>query len=162
MNAIIPPATGLLDKVKPEPIFMSYFVPWDDEHNWMVAKRYGFKDLHHEWKREGCIEDYGQIDSLAYFVHLWMKYPKFGFSRTTDIASRWVRKGKITREEAKRLVMEHDHRLDQRSMDDFISFMGYKPRQFWDIVERFWNPEIFEKVDGLWKLKNPIYSDLKR
>jgi hypothetical protein len=55
------------------------------------------------WKREGCIEDYGQIDSLAYFVHLWMKYPKFGFSRTTDIASRWIRKGTITRDEGKLL-----------------------------------------------------------
>jgi len=161
MNAIIPPSQEDLDRVKPEVVFMSYFVPWDDETNWMIAKRYGFKDLHHEWKREGCIEDYAQIDSVAYIVHLWMKYPKFGFSRTTDIASRWVRKGKITREEAKRLVMEYDHRLDQRSLDDFITFMGYKPRQFWDIVEQFWNPGIFENVDGVWKLKNPIYSDLR-
>lgn len=161
LNAIIPPSPALVEKVKPEPIFMSYFVPWDDERNYAIAQRYGFKDLHHEWRREGCIEDYGQIDSLAYFVHLWMKYPKFGFSRTTDIASRWVRKGKITREEAKRLVMEHDHKLDQRSLDDFITFMCYKPRQFWDIVERFWNKEIFENVDGEWRLKNPIYADLR-
>lgn len=161
MNAIIPPPPEQLEKVKPEAIFMSYFVPWDDEHNYGIAKRYGFKDLHHEWKREGCIEDYAQIDSLAYIVHLWMKYPKFGFSRTTDIASRWVRKGTITREEAKKLVKTYDHKLDQRSMEDFINFMGYTPRHFWDIVERFWNPDIFQKVDDLWQLKNPVYSDLK-
>lgn len=161
MNAIIPPSQEDSDRVKPEVVFMSYFVPWDDETNWMIAKRYGFKDLHHEWRREGCIEDYGQIDSVAYIVHLWMKYPKFGFSRATDIASRWVRKGKITREEAKKLVMEYDHKLDQRALEDFITFMGYKPRQFWDIVERFWNIKIFENVDAIWKLRNPIYSDLR-
>ncbi len=161
MNAIIPPSPEQLERVKPEAVFMSYFARWDDEHNFAIAKRYGFKDLHHEWKREGYVEDYAQIDSLAYIVHLWMKYPKFGFSRTTDIVSRWVRKGKITREEAKLLVMEYDHRLDQRSCDDFINFMGYKPRQFWDIVERFRNKEIFDNVDGVWQLKNPIYSDLR-
>jgi N-acetyl sugar amidotransferase len=162
MNAIIVPSNEDLERVKPEPIFISYFVPWDDETNWMLAKRYGFKDLHHEWKREGCIEDYGQIDSVAYIVHLWMKYPKFGFSRTTDIASRWIRKGKITREEAKKLVMDYDYRLDQRAMEDFITFMGYRPRQFWDIVERFWNPELFEKVDGVWRLRPPVYLKLMK
>ena len=30
-----------------------------------------------EWKREGCIEDFEQIDSVAYMVHLWLKYPKY-------------------------------------------------------------------------------------
>ncbi|KKL12061.1 hypothetical protein LCGC14_2539510, partial [marine sediment metagenome] len=51
------------------------------------------------------------MDSLAYIVHLWMKYPKFGFSRATDIASRWVRKGMITREEGLKMVEETDHKL---------------------------------------------------
>lgn len=158
MNAIIPPTQEELERVKPEPIFMSYFVPWDDETNYQIAKRYGFRDLVHEWRREGTIEDHAQIDSVSYIVHLWMKYPKFGFSRTTDIASRWIRSNKITREEAIKLVMKYDHRLDRRAMEDFLTFMGYKPRQFYDIVEQFWNREIFEKVDGVWRLKNPLWK----
>jgi len=162
LNAIIPPSQEDLERVKPEPMFMSYFVPWDDERNYAIAKRYGFRDLRHEWRREGFIEDYGQIDSVAYIVHLWMKYPKFGFARATDIAARWIRKGKITREEAKKLVMEHDHKLDQRAMEDFITFMGYKPEQFWDIVEQFWNPELFENIDGVWQLKNWVRSSLTK
>ena len=162
MNAIIPPSQEDLERVKPEPIFMSYFVPWDDERNYAIAKRYGFKDLHHEWRREGWIENYGQIDSVAYIVHLWMKYPKFGFARATDVTARWIRKGKITREEAKKLVMEHDHKLDQRAMEDFITFMGYKPRRFWGIVEQFWNPELFENIDGVWQLKNSVRSSLTK
>jgi N-acetyl sugar amidotransferase len=156
LNSIILPSMEDMERVKPEPIFMSYFVPWDDEKNYQIAKKYGFKDLHHEWRREGTIEDHGQIDSIAYIVHLWMKYPKFGFSRTTDIASRWVRQNKITREEGIKLVMRYDHRLDQRAMDDFITFMGYNPRRFWEIVEKFWNKKIFEEDDGIWRLKNPL------
>lgn len=159
LNAIIPPTEEELRKFCPDVIFMSYYIPWDGEKNYLVAKRYGFKDLTHEWKREGNIEFYDQLDSVAYIVHLWMKYPKFGFARATDIASRWVRSGKINRKEAKRLIMEYDHKLDQKAMDDFIKFIGYTPRQFWDIVERFWNREIFGKVNGIWRLKNPIYAD---
>ncbi|UCG03306.1 MAG: N-acetyl sugar amidotransferase, partial [Candidatus Heimdallarchaeota archaeon] len=113
LNAIALPTQEELERVNPEPIFLSYFVPWDDERNYQIAKKYGFKDLHHEWRREGNIEDHGQIDSISYIVHLWMKYPKFGFARATDIASRWVRQNKITREEGINLIMKYDHRLDQ-------------------------------------------------
>ena len=56
--------------------------------------------------------------------------------------------------------MENDYKLDWRAMDDFINCLGYTPRQFWDIVERFWNRELFEKVDGVWQLKDHVYKDL--
>jgi len=153
VNAITPPTKEELDAVQPEPIFMSHFSPWSSTKHLAIAKRYGFRDLSHEWKREGCIEDFEQIDSVAYMFHLWLKYPKFGFQRTTDIASRRVREGELSLSQAKKLIAEHDHKLDQRAMDDFINFLGYTPKQFWDIVERFWNRDIFEKVDGTWRLK---------
>jgi len=153
VNAIVPPTENELNRVKPEPIFMSHFAPWSSSQHLQIAKRYGFSDLSHEWKREGYIEDFEQIDSIAYMVHLWLKYPKFGFQRTSDIASRYVREGLLSLTEAKKLIVEHDHKLDQRAMDDFIKFLGYTPRQFWDIVERFWNREIFGKVNGVWQLK---------
>jgi tRNA(Ile)-lysidine synthase TilS/MesJ len=120
----------------------------------------GTHNLRNMGESFNCDMDYGQIDSLAYIVHLWMKYPKFGFARAPDVTARWIRKGKITRKEAQRLVMEHDHKLDQRTMNDLTAFMGYRPRQFWDIVERFWNATLFENVEGVWRLKNPVYSDL--
>lgn len=136
-----------------DPVFMSYYVPWDDEHNFEIAKQHGFQTLHDEWDREGCVEDYCQIDSFGYMVHLWLKYPALGFSRTSDIVSRWVRKGKITREEAMRLVREKDHKLDQRALNDFCSTLGYTHRQFWEIVEKHWNRELFEKWEGVWRAK---------
>ena len=158
INAVILPSKEELDRVKPEPIFLSYFTPWDDERNYLIAKRYGFKDLHHDWRREGTLESYGQIDSIAYFTHIWLKYPKFGFTRATDIACRWIKKGKISREEGIKLVMKNDHRMDQRTLEDFNKFMGYSTREFWDIVEKFWNREIFTKINGIWRLKDPLWK----
>ena len=152
LNCIIPPTERELKLVKPEPIFMSYFIPWSSTQNLNIAKRYGFRDLYHEWQREGYCDNFEQIDSIAYMVHHWMKYPKFGFNRPTDIASRFVREGIFTLSMAKKVAKEN-YKLDQRAMDDFIQFCGYTPKQFWDIVERFWNRNLFKKVNGTWKPK---------
>ncbi len=144
-----------LDKNKPLPevIYMSYFTPWNSTRNIEIAKKYGFRDLTHEWKREGYVEDFEQIDSVAYMVHLWLKYPKFGFQRTSDIVSRRVREGALSLDQAKKLIIDNDYKLDQRAMEDFINFLGYTPNQFWNIVEKFWNKNIFKKENEVWKLK---------
>jgi len=157
LNAIIPPPEK--DQGKANVIVMSYFIPWSSTRNLAVAKRYGFHDVYHEWRREGFIEDFEQIDSLAYIIHLWLKYPKFGFQRTSDIASRRVREGKLTLDEAKKLIMENDYKIDQRALDDFCNFCGYSIKEFWDIVEKYWNRNIFEKVDGIWQPKPNFYED---
>ncbi|MDH4214080.1 MAG: N-acetyl sugar amidotransferase [Candidatus Thorarchaeota archaeon] len=148
-----------LDKNKPLPlvIYMSYFIPWSSVRNLEVAKRYGFRTLAHEWEREGCVENFEQMDSFAYLVHLWLKYPKFGFQRTSDIVSRRLREGRLTIEEAKQLIKEKDHKLDQKAMIDFISFLGYTQKEFWEITDKLWNREIFEQKEGEWILKNPPY-----
>lgn len=160
LNPIIPPSEEELKEIKLQPVFMSYFFPWSSVNNLKIAEKYGFKDLSDEWIREGCIENFEQIDSVAYLVHIWLKYPKFGFQRTSDIASRRIREGLLSLPEAKRLIMENDHKLDPRAMEDFIKFLGYTPEQFWNIVERFWNHEIFEKIGNTWRIKNPVYKDL--
>lgn len=150
------PSPEIVDAL--EPIYLSYFYPWDGRKNYEIAKQYGFRSLCHEWKREGFIEDYDQIDSIGYLVHPWLKYPKFGHARATDVASYWIRLGYITREEGIELVRKNDHKLDQRALDDFLNFSGYTDKQFWNIVEKFWNRKIFKKIDGRWRLKNPIWE----
>ena len=100
LNWITPLTPEELAAFQPECYYLSYFIPWSSVSNWDIARRYGFIDLAHEWKREGCMEDFEQIDSIAYLTHLWLKYPKFGFQRTSDIAARRLREGSIDREEA--------------------------------------------------------------
>lgn len=130
---------GTTDKdEKPELplVYMSYYYPWSSINNLELAKKYGFRDLVGEWKREGTIEDFEQIDSVAYMVHLWMKYPKFGFQRVSDIASRRIREGLLTKEEAGNLIRDNDYKLDPRALEDFITFCGYTEKEFWDIVKK--------------------------
>jgi len=154
INFIKYPSSDIIEKL--EPIYLSYFYYWDGYQNYRTAKCFGFRNSNGEWNREGFIENYDQIDSLGYVVHPWLKYPKFGHARTTDVACYWIRNGYITRKQAIELVERHDHKIDPKALKDFLNFTGYTEKEFWDIVEKFWNREIFKKVNGTWKLKEEL------
>ncbi|MFH1772685.1 MAG: N-acetyl sugar amidotransferase [Candidatus Omnitrophota bacterium] len=153
INMLKYPTKHEIDESNLDPIYLSYFIPWDGYRNYKIAKMYGFKDLVHEWKREGYIEDYDQIDSIAYLINAWMKYPKFGFARATDVVGYWIRSGRVTKKEAMELINEHDHKLDDKILDDFLQFAGYSHEEFFNIVDKFYNRDLFEKVRGYWELK---------
>lgn len=143
-----------------DPIYISYYIPWNSYSNYQFAKKRGFRDLTHEWERTQHIENFDQIDTAAYLVHSWLKYPKFGHASATDYASRFVRYGLLNREKAIELVKRHDHALDPRCVHDFTSFLGYSEKEFWAIVDELYNRDIFEKNEhGEWKLKFPVWSD---
>ena len=157
---IMPPLTELQESGV-ESIYLSYFFPWDGFKNMCFTSGLGFKTLGdtNEWVRQGFIEDYDQIDSPGYLVHPWLKYPKYGHSRATDVASNLIRNGYMTRKMAIELVKKHDHRLDPIALDDFLNFTGIPPRQFFEKVDTLYNRDIFFKDGDVWKLKNPIWQE---
>lgn len=129
-----------------DPIYVSYFLPWNSFANYEFARKHGFHDLSHEWNRTHHIENFDQIDSRAYLVHPWMKYPKFGHGFATDYASRMIRYGIITRKHAIELIREYDYNLDPLCVRDFCEFTGYTETEFWAIIDKFYNTELFEKI----------------
>ena len=142
-----------------DPIYVSYFLPWNSFGNYEFARKHGFHDLSHEWNRTHHVENFDQIDSRAYLVHSWLKYPKFGHASATDYAARMVRYGLISREEAVDLVKKHDHALDPLCIRDFCEFCGYTESEFWKIIDSLYNTDIFEKNSyGKWVLKHPVWE----
>lgn len=142
-----------------EPVYLSYFIPWNSYSNYIFAKSTGFHDLTHEWDRTHNVENYDQVDSKGCTVHYWMKYPKFGHQAATDYASRLIRYGLISRNEGIELVKKHDHALDPLAVRDFCAFCGYTEREFWAIVDRWYNRELFKKDGfGRWVLKEPVWG----
>ena len=157
LEMTIAPTVDELNKL--DPMYVSYFLPWNSFYNYNFAKKRGFRDLTHEWDRKHHVENFDQIDSRAYLVHSWLKYPKFGHAAATDYTARMVRYGMLTRDEAIALVKERDHALDPLSVRDFCNFLGYSETEFWTIMDNFYNRELFEKNNiGEWVLKNPIWN----
>ena len=139
--------------------FISHILYRNSIENYEFAKKHGFHDLTHEWDRTHHVENFDQVDSRAYLVHSWMKYPKFGHQFATDYASRFVRYGLISRKEAAELVKKHDHALDPLSVRDFCEFCGYKETEFWEIIDKFYNQELFIKKGETWMLRHPIWEE---
>lgn len=155
LNFFDAPSSELLNKLNP--IYLSYFLPWNSFNNYNVAKKHGFHDLTHEWDRTHHVENFDQIDSPAYLVHSWLKYPKFGHASATDYSARMVRYGMLTREEAVKLVKEKDHNLDPRSVREFCAFLGYDESKFWEIIDSLYNQDLFSKNDlNQWVLKKGL------
>ncbi|MEG0804410.1 MAG: N-acetyl sugar amidotransferase, partial [Pygmaiobacter sp.] len=143
-----------------DPFYMSYFVPWNSLRNVEIAKRYGFHDLSNEWDRTHHAENFDQIDSRAYLVHSWLKYPKFGHAAATDYTARYVRYGIMTREEAIAVIKQRDGALDRRCVEDFCEFCGYTEAEFWAIMDKFYNRDLFQKDEyDRWVLKEPIWAE---
>lgn len=155
LNFFEPPTKEDMDKL--DPIYISYFTQWNSFKNYEIAKKYGFHDLTHEWNRTHHVEQMDQVDSRAYLIHPWLKYPKFAHATATDYASRMVRYGMITRDEAIELIKKHDHDLDALAVRDFCNFLGYTESEFWKIVDSMYNTELFDKNElGMWVLKTPV------
>ena len=97
---------------KLDPFYMSYFVPWNSYKNYQIAKAHGFHDLTHEWDRTHHAENFDQIDSRAYLVHSWLKYPKFGHAAATDYTARYIRQaGPAVRAGFLRVLRLHRERV---------------------------------------------------
>lgn len=141
---------------KCEIIFMGAIYPYSITDSLACAREIGFKDLDdfNEWPRQGSIEQYTQIDSIAYIIQLWTKYVKFGFQRVSDIACRYVREGIFNRAEAVRAIDRHDYICDPMAKTDFCQTIGITEDYFDSIVDHHANRELVEKREGVWRRKS--------
>lgn len=140
-----------------EPIYLSYFVKWNSYANYLFAKSRGFTDLQGEWDRSHCAENFDQIDSVGYILQAWLKYPKYAHAMASDYASRLVRYGLLSRDEAVQIVRQRDAKLDNKVVEDFCAFAGYTKSEFWRIIQRHYNTELFYKNElGEYKIKTPL------
>ena len=143
-------------------IFLGAIYPYSNWDSYEVASEIGFKDLDafHEWYRQGSVDSFCQIDSVGYMVHLWCKFIKFGFQRVSDMACRFVREGKLTREQAMEYIRERDFQLDPYAKWDFCRCIGITEEEFDATVDKFANQELLVKDrNGCWRRKD-LYSQL--
>lgn len=136
-----------------EPIYLSYFIKWNSYQNYLYAKNNGFHDLTHEWDRTMNVDNHDQVDSRIYWIHPWMKYPKFGHTFATDYCSRMIRYGMMTREEALEKI-KREKELDPIVVREFCEFLGYKEWEFWRIVDKFYNRDLFKWEGEEWILQD--------
>jgi N-acetyl sugar amidotransferase len=87
-------------------IFLGYYLPWDGYGNALYAQAHGFET--YTKAVEGSLVNYENLDNAQTGIHDYFKFLKYGFGRATDLACMHVRRGRLRREEAIRLVRLHD------------------------------------------------------
>jgi N-acetyl sugar amidotransferase len=143
----LPPS---IDEGRPRTAFRSYFAPWDSERNLETARRYGFRTL--DSAGEGTYRDYVGIDEKINRLHQYLKVLKFGYGRATDHACEDIRNGRITRDQAKELVRDHDlEPLSPDLAEELAAYMSITLDEFDTTLERNRNPEIWaQDAEGNW------------
>ncbi len=115
------------------------------------------------------VVNYENLDNHQTGIHDYFKYLKFGFGRSTDIACLHLRRGRITREEAKAIVEKHDGKFPwtylSKPIKDILDLIDVSLEEFIAICDRFTNKKIFrtdsrgnlvkDKHGHLQKLINP-------
>jgi N-acetyl sugar amidotransferase len=133
-------------------IYLSYYTNWDGYKNYVVSQKFGFKQ-----RELGCLTgnilDYDNIDEKLCEIHIWFKFLKRAFWRPTDQACYWIWNNHIKREEAVKLVKDKQYEFPAEYYYDFLEFHGITEEQFWHNVDKWRNRDIWNLVDGKWRLK---------
>jgi N-acetyl sugar amidotransferase len=94
------------------------------------------------------------VDEDWVILNQMIKYYKYGFGRATDYVNEWIRRGKISREDAIQIVEKFDGACSDENISAFCDFISITKGQFWDVVNRNVNKELFTLASGERPTKN--------
>jgi len=83
------------------------------------------------------------VDEDWVVLNQMIKYYKYGFGRATDYVNEWIRRGKITRDEAIPIVEKYDGACSDEYISTFCEFISISEAQFWEIVTHHVNRNFF-------------------
>jgi N-acetyl sugar amidotransferase len=151
-------APGALERKKILAVFLGYYFAWDPEMTRKIAEAHGFTS-----RAEGARTGYyafADIDDAFISLHHFFKWPKFGFTRLFDNLSLEIRHGRMSREQAVRIIAETGDQTPYADIDRFCEFAKIPPSRFWDAVEHFRSPHIWQKLeDGTWFIPDFLVQD---
>lgn len=141
-----------------EAVFLGMFYEWDPVRTAELAAAAGFRS-DTSGPRTG-LYDFADIDDDFISLHHWLKWPKFGFTRTYDNLSLEIRNGRITREEAIAALRERGDETPHGDIERFCSYTG-RSRAWWDATfERFRNKNVWtRRTDGTWVIEDFLIPD---
>jgi len=155
LTPYLPPDPEELRDRSVESIFLGYFFPWDPVETWKVARRHGF-----EAPETGPgYHVFDDVDSGFISIHHYLKWYKFGVTRLFDNLSIDIRAGRISRDEAINIIRDRGCETPHEDIRAFCDFIGITTERFFEVAERFRNPEIWTRRDGRWVMEDFIVPD---
>ncbi len=139
--------------------WFSYYKKWVPQENYYLAAEHTGLQANPEGRSEGTYSKYASLDDKLDGLHYYLGFVKFGIGRATSDAAHEVRDGHITREEAAVLVKRYDGEFPKNYYKDSLAYLNMSEEQFWQVVDKYRQPHIWEKVSGMWKLRQAVYDE---
>lgn len=128
-------------------LFLGYYLPWDGLSNALIAQAHGLTTYHKTV--EGSMVNYENLDNYQTGIHDYFKFLKFGFGRATDLACMHVRRGRLTRQDALEIVINHDGKFPWsylgKPLEDILKPLELTVEEFIQICDRFTNKKLFQQ-----------------
>ena len=132
-------------------IYLGNYIRWDpkNQHEEMINK---FGYLTSKFSRTFDCYDY--VDCFNYMnLHDYLKLCKHGYSKVTDHASREIRHGRLSRDEAIYLVKKYETNQPEY-VDLFCNWLGISEQSLNFVIDQHKNPKFWQKMGkGKWKFK---------
>ena len=147
------PDTDEIRKVGIRAIWLGYYAKeWSVTANTEFAVAHGLRGRVDDPNLTGRLNPYSSVDSDMQIVNQMLKYYKFGFGFITDEVCYDLREGRMSREEAIKLVEQYDGKCDERYIREFCDYIDISEEEFWRVIDRFVSKKLFRKdpATGEW------------
>ncbi|QUX94511.1 N-acetyl sugar amidotransferase [Marinomonas sp. CT5] len=135
--------------------YYSYYHKWIPQENYYYAVENTNFEANPE-RSEGTYSKYASLDDRLDGMHYYMRYIKFGLGRAIEDVSHEIRAGHLTREEGIALASRYDGEFPKKYFKDFLEYLDITEEHFWEVVDSYRLPHLWEQVNGVWQLKSRI------
>jgi N-acetyl sugar amidotransferase len=148
----LPPKLELLDNLKAEIHFYSYYKKWIPQENfYYCVENTGFKP--NPVRSEGTYSKYASLDDQLDGFHYYLAYIKFGLGRATSDAAHEIRDGHLTRDEGIQLVNKFDGEFPKKYFQTFLDYCDIDKDYFDEVIDSWRSPQLWRKNDkNEWEL----------
>ena len=133
-----------------------YYHKWIPQENYYYASEHTGFQANADGRSEGTYSKYSSLDDKIDGFHYYFAFTKFGIGRATSDAAHEIRDGHITREEGVTLVRRFDGEFPKQYFRDFLEYIDITEERFWEVVDSFRPSYLWEKVNGVWRLKHVV------
>lgn len=151
----LPADQEVLDRACIDVQYLGYYLRWiPQECYYYAVEHVGFEASPE--RTPGTYSKYNSIDDKTDDFHYYTTFIKFGIGRATYDASQEIRSGHITRDEGVALVHRFDGEFPNRYFKDFLEYIGTSQDRFWEIVDGFRSPHLWERTMEGWQLRHRV------
>ncbi len=153
LNFLIYPSDDHVMDVGLRGIFLSNYFYYDGKtHADIASQKYKWQEAHQDFDR--TFRRTSNLDDMhENGVHDYLKFIKLGYGRGTDHSNYEIREGRMSRQEALKMVQKYDH-VKPSDLKRWLSYVDMTEEEFDRIADSFRDPRVWRIDNGMWVKQN--------